>query len=91
MAERRRDDRRKSRADYLMTDEQVAEMAKVPIRTVRYWRNSGMLPFVKFGRHPRIWLSDFQRSFHKPSGYGALEIGADPGNIIPARNIRRQI
>jgi len=74
-----------------MTDIEVAQMAKVPVRTVRYWRNSGMLPFVKVGRHPRIWLSDFQRTFHKPPANGLLEQKANPDKIATARNIRRQL
>ncbi len=73
-----------------MTDEEVALMAKVPVRTVRFWRNSGTLPCVKVGRHPRIWLSDFQRTFHKPPDKGALEIEPDTVKIYSARNIRRQ-
>jgi len=87
MAEKTNIERRKRDRDDLMTDSEIARMAKVPVRTVRFWRNSGMLPFVKFGRHPRIWLSDFQKSFHKPP----MELGADPGKINPARNIRRQL
>ena len=90
MIERRINERRKRERDDLMTDSEVARMAKVPVRTVRYWRNSGMLPFVKLGRHPRIWLSDFQRAFHKHPANGTLELGVRPGKINPARNIRRQ-
>ncbi len=47
MIERRTNERRKRERDDLMTDSEVARMAKVPVRTVRYWRNSGMLTFVK--------------------------------------------
>ena len=91
MNERRRIERRKRDNDDLMTDTEVAQMAKVPVRTVRYWRNSGILPFVKVGRHPRIWLSDFQRTFHKPPSNGALELKADAGKIPTARDIRRRL
>ena len=91
MAEKTNIERRKRDRDDLMTDSEIARMAKVPVRTVRYWRNSGMLPFVKFGRHPRIWLSDFQKSFHKPPFDRPLELGADPGKIKTARNIRGKL
>ncbi len=66
MTERRRSDRRNMSRDYLMSDSQVAELAKVPTNTVRYWRQTGILPFVKVGRHPRIWHSIFLRVFQKP-------------------------
>ncbi len=91
MIERRNVNRRNRDKDDLMTDLEVAQMAKVPVRTVRYWRNSGMLPFVKVGRHPRIWLSDFQRTFHKPPVNGALELETDDGKIPTARDIRRRL
>lgn len=52
--------------NYLMTDQEVAELANVPVGSVRYWRQMGMLPFVKVGKHPRIWLSVFNKVFQKP-------------------------
>jgi excisionase family DNA binding protein len=52
--------------DYLLTEQEVAGLAKVSINTVRYWRQTGMLPFVKVGKHPRIWLSVFNKTFQKP-------------------------
>ena len=90
MDERRKVGRRNRDRDDLMTDSEIALMAKVPVRTVRYWRNSGMLPFVKFGRHPRIWLSDFQKVFHKPLQEGSWGLTAHSDKIKTARNIRRQ-
>jgi excisionase family DNA binding protein len=66
MTERRRSDRRTLNQDYLMTDDQVAQMAGVSVHTVRYWRQLGVLPFVKVGKHPRIWHSVFQKVFQKP-------------------------
>lgn len=91
MAEdRRKLERRRSNQDYLLSDEQVAHMAGVPMRTVRFWRNAGVLPYVKVGRHPRVWLSDFQRTFHKPAGKDAYEPIPTPGKISPAWNIRRR-
>ncbi len=89
MNERRTVKRRENDKDDLMTDDEVSHMAKVPVRTVRFWRNSGTLPFVKVGRHPRIWLSDFQRTFHKPPLNGALEFKTNPDKITTARDIRR--
>lgn len=59
-------DPRLKQEDYLMTDQEVADLAKVPVNTVRYWRQMGQLPFVKVGRHPRVWLSVFTKTFHKP-------------------------
>jgi len=50
----------------LLTDKDVAELAKVSPNTVKYWRQTGLLPFVKVGKHPRIWLSEFYRVFQKP-------------------------
>jgi len=77
MAERRSTDRRAKNQDYLMTDGQVAEMAGVTSSTVRYWRHMGTLPFVKVGKHTRVWLSEFQKVFRKPSPSRAFEKGED--------------
>jgi excisionase family DNA binding protein len=66
MTERRKADRRQDSRDRLLTDDQVAELAGVSANTVRYWRQTGELPFVKLGRHPRVWLSTFQGVFGKP-------------------------
>jgi hypothetical protein len=66
MTERRRSDRRTQNQDYLMSDEQVAQLAGVSVNSVRYWRQVGILPFVKVGKHPRIWHSVFLKVFQKP-------------------------
>ena len=63
MRENRKGDRRNANQDYLLSDKQVRCMAGVPVNTVCYWRWVGMLPFVKVGRHPRVWLSEFQKTF----------------------------
>ena len=63
---------RKRDKDYLMTDFEAAELAKVPVNTIRYWRQTGIMPFVKVGRHPRIWLSTFEKVFQKP-GLNSLD------------------
>jgi len=52
--------------DRLLTDLQVSELAQVSVNTVRYWRQNGILPFVKVGKHPRVWLSEFNKAFQKP-------------------------
>jgi hypothetical protein len=52
--------------DRLLTDLQVSELAQVSINTVRYWRQCGTLHYVKVGKHPRIWLSEFNRIFNNP-------------------------
>jgi len=56
--------------DCLMTDSEVARWAKVSVNTVRYWRFTGVMPYVKVGRHPRIWLSTIQRVFENPGWKG---------------------
>ena len=66
MTERRKNDRREQNQDYLMTEDQVAILAGVSVSTVRHWRQVGVLPFVKVGRHPRVWHSIFQKVFQKP-------------------------
>jgi hypothetical protein len=91
MVERRNKDRRNKQQDQLLTDEQVALMAAVPINTVCYWRLAGVLPFVKVGRHPRIWLSDFQRTFHQPKLNGSWEPLGESVKIPPASDIRRKL
>ena len=52
--------------DYLMTDAEVAKLVKVSINTVRYWRQMGVLPFVRVGKHPRVWNSVLMEVFKKP-------------------------
>ncbi len=91
MAEdRRRGDRRRGNQDGLLTDEQVARMASVPVRTVRYWRLMGILPSVKVGRHPRIWMSEFQKIFHKPNPKGPWELMPGFDRIQTVKDIRRK-
>ena len=79
-------DRRKTgeRRNHLMTDAMVAELASVSVNTVRYWRQKGLLPFVKVGRHPRVWHSVFLKVFQKP-----LPLGFD--TMPSARDIRRAV
>jgi hypothetical protein len=68
-------DRRKSveRRNFLMSDKDIAEKAGVSPNTVRYWRQTGALPFVKVGKYPRVWYSVFLQVFKKP-----LPSWADP-------------
>jgi hypothetical protein len=63
MTERRRIVERRN---HLMSDKDVAEKAGVSPNTVRYWRQTGILPFVKVGKYPRIWYSVFLQVFKKP-------------------------
>ena len=88
--DRRKPDRRNSHHDHLLTDEQVAKMAGVPVNTVSYWRLAGILPFVKIGRHPRVWLSDFQKTFHHPKSKGPWEPLNESDKMRGASNIRRK-
>jgi hypothetical protein len=89
--DRRKPDRRQSHQDHLLTDQQVAVMVSVPVRTVRYWRLTGILPSVKVGRHPRIWMSAFQKVFHKPHPEGPWELTAHSDKMKTARDIRRRL
>lgn len=68
--------------DRLLTDNQVGELAQVTVNTVRYWRQTGLLPFVRVGRHPRVWLSEFNRIFKKPVKITPSDTGA-----VEAKNV----
>ncbi|HUO57768.1 MAG TPA: helix-turn-helix domain-containing protein [bacterium] len=87
MTDRRRIDRRAASRDCLLSERQVAELAKVSVNTVRYWRQTGILPFVKVGKYPRIWASIFDQVFQKPV---PLSSGAT-GKMPSAGDIRRQL
>ena len=80
-------DRRKNieRRNFLMSDKDIAEKAGVSPNTVRYWRQTGALPFVKVGKYPRVWYSVFIQVFKKP-----LPSWADAAGKMPsAGDIRR--
>jgi len=87
MTERRRSDLRTDKVDRLLTDEQVAKMARVSVRTVHQWRLTGQLPFVKMGRRPRVRLSLFLRVFQNP-----LSLGMGGADTMPLAegDIRRR-
>ena len=87
MTERRRNDRRYKHQDYLMSDSQVAEKAGVSVRTVHHWRLTGQLPFVKMGRHPRVWHSVFLKIFKNPLSLG---MGGTDTMHFADGDIRRQ-
>jgi hypothetical protein len=55
MTERRKDDERRN---HLMTEQEVAERAIVSANTVRYWRQTGILPFLKVFKKPLPHLGD---------------------------------
>ena len=78
MTERRKGDRRAAQQDRLLSDEQVAKMAGVSVRTVHHWRLTGQLPFVKLGRHPRVWHSVFLKVFQNPLSIGTGGTGTMP-------------
>ncbi len=45
--------------DELLTIGEVAEMLRVPVGTLRYWRHLGAGPHsFKVGRHVRYWRAD---------------------------------
>ena len=83
MTERRKAERR----NHLMSDKDVAEKAGVSPNTVRYWRQTGILPFVKVGKYPRIWYSVFLQVFKKPSPHLAGDVDTMP---LADGGIRRQ-
>jgi len=85
MDERRKVDRR---GDVLLSDQQVALLVNVSVRTIRYWRLAGILPSVKVGRHPRIWKTDFYKVFHKPHPEGPWELAGKNGKMPIARDVR---
>lgn len=61
--------------DRLLTDEQVAELAQIPVSSVRYFRATGKLPFLKIGRHPRVRLSVFWKVFGESGTMQVIEDG----------------
>lgn len=85
MEDRRKKDRRTQ--DYLLTEAQVADMARVPLNTIRYWRQVGKLPSVKVGKHPMVWYSVFLNVFKKPLPFPPF--GDD--KIVDAGDIRRAL
>ena len=87
MDERRKADRRTQ--DRLLTESQVADMVSVPLRTVRHWRQSGVLPSIKIGRHPRVWLSVIYQVFQRPFSGMGLDFSGNPATINNAGDIRR--
>ena len=88
--ERRNNDRRKDGRDRLLADVEVARMVGVSPQTVKYWRQIGTLPFVKVGRHPRVWLSVFLGVFQKPTPQTQLDLGGEAGKMkFPVVNVRR--
>jgi excisionase family DNA binding protein len=80
-------DRRRTgeRRNHLMSDKDVAKEVGVSTNTVRYWRQTGVLPFVRVGRTPRVWYSEFLRVFQKP-----LPPSGGAGTMPLAGSIRRQ-
>ncbi len=90
MGERRKGERRRGGQDRLLTDREVADMAGVSPNTVKYWRQTGTLPFVKVGRHPRVWRSVFQKLFHRPRPNGPWEPWEENDKLPNAGDIRRK-
>lgn len=85
MEDRRKGDHREQNLDHLLSDEQVGQLAGVPSLTVKYWRHTGKLPYVKVGKHPRIWYSEFLKVFKKPLPI----LGGEAGKMGKAEDIRR--
>ena len=48
--------------DELLTMAEVADLVRVPVATLRYWRHLGCGPrSIKIGRHVRYWRADLLR------------------------------
>ena len=45
----------------LLTESEVARILRVPVGTVRWWRQQRRLAFVKVGRHVRIRAVEVER------------------------------
>lgn len=60
--------------DGLLSEMEVAESLRVPVGTVRWWRQTRELPFVKLGKHIRIRESDLEL-FVTRNRVGALSEG----------------
>ena len=75
--------RRALDGDHMLSDVDIARMAQVSPNTVRFWRQSGILPFEKMGKYPRVWLSVFNRLFQKPlpPSSGAADTMPSAGDI----------
>ena len=71
-------DPRSKYEDYLMADQEVAQLASVSVHTVKHWRTVGILPFVKVGKSPRVWLSVFNQVFQKPEPSKTPDPGTKP-------------
>ena len=82
MTDRRRTEERRN---HLMSDKEIAEKASVSENTVRYWRQTGILPFVKVGKYPRVWYSVFLEVFKKPLPF----LAGSADKIQSAGDIRR--
>jgi len=82
-------ERRKTveRRNFLMSDKDIAGRASVSENTVRYWRQTGVLPFVKVGKYPRVWYSVLLQVFQKASPHLA---GAADTMPFADGDIRRQ-
>ena len=89
MQERGSEDRRSAGRDRLLADAEVARMVGVSTQTVKYWRHIGTLPYVRVGRHPRVWLSVFLGVFQKPTPQAQLDLGGKTGRMNPAWDVRR--
>jgi excisionase family DNA binding protein len=44
----------------LLDDADIARLLGVPPRTVRWWRLSGQLRYLRCGRHPRVLRRDLE-------------------------------
>jgi hypothetical protein len=89
MDERRSGDRRTESRNRLLTEHEVAGMAGVSINTIRYWRQTGVLPSVKVGKHPRVWLSVFLEVFQKPGLTSPLASLKAAGKMLSVGDVRR--
>jgi hypothetical protein len=66
----------------LLTESEAAKIARTTLNTVRYWRQTGRIAFIKPGRHPLIWASVLFNFLGKPESRDTIQAAWDRGEQI---------
>ncbi len=65
--------------DQLLTMEEVSDVVRVPIATLRYWRHLGMGPHgFRVGRNVRYWRLDVLEWLRQQANEDAADIHSRP-------------